>query len=208
MCPWVQVHIYIYRFCSCLMSSTVLPCNAICIECYGSEGPINSSSHFASWVLIQFLWWSLFWLLLTWPHWAVMIGWNISSTLNMSFRAGLFTLGAWTDRLVSVVPPGWESRPVQPRVDEAAAVGVCCCVAPLQRIVLGWCGWKRTPFSLQSWALSVAFSFASLPWCGCGLDSWRAELQHVGTDAALPFSRHSLCRRLPPHHIQQNVACS
>jgi hypothetical protein len=32
---------------------------------------INSSGHFASRVLIQFLWWPLFCLLLTRPHWAV-----------------------------------------------------------------------------------------------------------------------------------------
>jgi hypothetical protein len=103
---------------------------------------------------------------------------------------------------VSVVPPGWWGRPVQPRGDEAAAIGVCCCVAPLQRIVLGWSGWKRTPFLLQSWALSVTFSFASLPWRGYSLDSWGVELQPVGTDAALPFSGHSLCRWLPPHHAR------
>jgi hypothetical protein len=32
--------------------------------------PIISSDHFASWVLIQFLWWPLFCLLLTWRKWA------------------------------------------------------------------------------------------------------------------------------------------
>jgi hypothetical protein len=39
-------------------------------------------------------------------------------------------------------------RAVQLRAAEAAAAAVCCCVTPPRRIVLGWCGWKRTPFPL------------------------------------------------------------
>jgi hypothetical protein len=30
------------------------------------------------------------------------------------------------------------------------------------------------------------------------------QLEHVGIDAVLPFSGHSLCRWLPPHHIQRS----
>jgi hypothetical protein len=122
--------------------------------------PMNSSSFSASWVLIQFLWRSIFCLFLTRPHLAVMIYWNIVvTTLNMSFRDELFALEAWTDWLgicfwfclkgggahISLTVP---VRPPQLRVAEAAAVVVCCCIAPLQRRVLGWCGWKRMPFPL------------------------------------------------------------
>jgi hypothetical protein len=46
--------------------------------------PVESCSYFVSWILIKCLWWPLFCLFLTQPHWAVMICWNIvASILNM-----------------------------------------------------------------------------------------------------------------------------
>jgi hypothetical protein len=79
--------------------------------------------------------------------------------------------------------------------------GCCCwCVAPPRSIVLGSCGWKISPFSLQFWALSATFSFSSLPWCACSLDSWRDEvpLRPPTFTTLLPFPEHSSCRRPPP----------
>jgi type IV secretory pathway VirB2 component (pilin) len=78
---------------------------------------------------------------------SVMICWNIVvTTLNM-FRGELgtccwlFPREGWHSFL-----PLWWGRPVQLRAAEAAAVAVCCCIAPPLRIVLGWCSWKRTIF--------------------------------------------------------------
>jgi hypothetical protein len=44
--------------------------------------------------------------------------------------------------------PLWWRRPVQLRVAEAAAIAMCCCIALPRRIVVGWCGWEKTPFPL------------------------------------------------------------
>jgi hypothetical protein len=54
--------------------------------------------------------------------------------------------------------------------------GCCCCYGTTPgREVLGWCGWKRTSFPLELWALSATFSYAFLPWRACSLDSWSDE---------------------------------
>jgi hypothetical protein len=93
---------------------------------------MNSRSHPASWVLIQFLWWPLFCFLLTRPRRAVMICWNtVATTLNLSLRDDLFISGDWTDLVLVGCASReaglsflsrWRGRPVQPRVDEDAAV--------------------------------------------------------------------------------------
>jgi hypothetical protein len=77
------------------------------VICHGHSQWYMSSicSYFASWVLIQFLWWPLFCLLLTRPHSAVMmvmICWNtFATTVDMSLRGELFALGACTDWLAT-----------------------------------------------------------------------------------------------------------
>jgi hypothetical protein len=59
MCFWEQ---------SLLSPLTALLPKAIRKECCDLEWPMKSSGHFASWLSIQFLWWPLFCLRLTWYH--------------------------------------------------------------------------------------------------------------------------------------------
>jgi hypothetical protein len=108
--------------------------------------PVNSSSHFASWVLIQFLWWPLF-CLLTRPHFAVMICWNIvATTLNM-FRDELFALGAWTDWLGTC----WLCLEGGTHFSHCGGADLCNwgrlrLLLLLCSTAMGWFAWKRTPF--------------------------------------------------------------
>jgi hypothetical protein len=53
---------------------------------------------------------------------------------------------------------------------------VCCSAPPPRRTVQGWCGWKRTLFAMQPWALSATFSSAPRPWSDCSLSSWKDEV--------------------------------
>jgi hypothetical protein len=98
------------------------------------------------------------------PLSSVMICWN---TVAITLKCCSGTTDYIRRCLISPTVAG---RPVQLRVT------VCCCLAPPRRIALGWCGWKRTPFPLQSWAHSAIFSFASLPWRICNLNSTRDEV--------------------------------
>jgi hypothetical protein len=43
--------------------------------------PMNSSGHFSSWILIQFLWWPLFCLLVTRPQWS--LSWYTEISLRL-----------------------------------------------------------------------------------------------------------------------------
>jgi hypothetical protein len=47
---------------------------------------VNPNGHFASWVLIQFLWWPLFCLLLTRPHWE-------ANSRSRSWRLSVYVKG-------------------------------------------------------------------------------------------------------------------
>jgi hypothetical protein len=117
---------------------------------------------------------------------SVMICWNtVATTVDMSLRDELFTLGAWTDLSLVVgcasrevgnsVLPLWRARSVQPGTEEANAA-VCCCVAPPRRIVLGWCGLEENTLTVVSVGALCDFLFriSSLAWLqsrqleGCG----------------------------------------
>jgi hypothetical protein len=53
MCVWEQSHIYTL-FLQLFTELVALPPNAICIECYNFQGPMNSSGQFVSWSLELF----------------------------------------------------------------------------------------------------------------------------------------------------------
>jgi hypothetical protein len=124
---------------------------------------MNSSGHFASWVLCNFCdghYYVLFWLcsmelchdLLKYRYdyfehvWAVCI----------------MSLNWVTWYLLLVVPQGAEFRPVQLRATEAAVIAVCCCAAPSRRIVLSWYRWRRTAFPGFNWLTAkMLLDFAS-----------------------------------------------
>jgi hypothetical protein len=152
------------------------------------------------------------------PLSSVMMCWNIvATTVNMSFTDELFLLGVWTGWLGShcwlclmgggaLISPTVVGR----RASEAATVAVCCCIALPLRIVLGWRSWRRTPHCSLGGSLwvSLAHRFLGMSAASIVGDGWGSspstnlQLQHVGANAVSLFSRHSLCRWPPPHHIQ------
>jgi hypothetical protein len=92
---------------------------------------LNPSVSFASWVLIQFLSWPLFWFLLTRPQCHDMLKYHCHFCVHVVQRRTV-CITAWTDWLGTKwlclngeghsFLPLWRGRPVQLRASEAAAV--------------------------------------------------------------------------------------
>jgi hypothetical protein len=89
-----------------------------------SAVPMNSSCHLASRVLIQFLWWPLFYLLLARPHWG--LSWSAEIPLRLLWTCRPETSCLHSEpELSDLVLAGCASRE---GVQACATEGCCCCV--------------------------------------------------------------------------------